>query len=130
MWFPNGDKSLETRLDFFTARRRRVILLVTMKGSDDLLHSICVVNREGVVFYDSLEPYAMRLLERSLNLCVHDYASYRGLTDLRKVFRSASRDRVEKKRKSPSSSERKECSLAVEGTYKYIKKLLNTLKFS
>lgn len=104
----NGDRLWEPRLDFFT-----------MKGSDDLLHSICVDSREGEGFiYDSSEPYALQLSDRSLKLCVRDYVCYRGMTELRQFVRSASRERVEENRNRPSCSERKERKHTAEGTSK------------
>lgn len=52
------------------------------------------------------------------------------MMDLRQLSRSSSREIVDKMMKIPSISECNKCNSDVEGTYKYITNLFNTLKFS
>lgn len=102
-------------MDFFTASGMCGIFLFNMKGRNDLLHSICVDKQEGEGFiYNSSEPYAIKLSDRSLKLCVGDYYLSRCMPCLLQVVRSASCEGFERNRKRPSRSERTDRKRAVE----------------
>lgn len=110
-----GIRDLDSRLFLYGAQLG--IFVVTMRGYGDLLHSTCIDNRdlEGLI-HDSPEPYEMKLCSDSLMICVGDYVSYQGITDLRKVVRHTSVERLEKNKKRPSRGERKERKSVAEAS--------------
>lgn len=104
----DGTKVINPHVRFFTRGWKKSIFVVTMRGTGEFLHSICVDTRSSPGFiYDSSEPFSMRLCAESLKLCVGDQSIYLGMTDLREVVRHTSLERLRKKRKRPSRGERK-----------------------
>ena len=96
-------------LSFFTSQKKKGIFVVTMVGSREVLHSICVDTRASPgTIYDSSEPFAMRLSKEALKLCVGDSESLYTCNDLREVVRYMPKKIPgEGKRKRPSASARR-----------------------